>query len=71
MQKNPKNKTKNKKQELRIILGTEITKILIYRMDLLKELSLRNLQKGNFDRFKFIVNNLLEYHACSYGRKIC
>ena len=71
MQKNPKNKTKNKKQELRIILGTEITKILIYRMDLLKELSLRNLQKGNFDRFKFIVNNLLEYYACSYERKIC
>ena len=32
-------------------------------MDLLKELSLSNLQNGDFDRFKFIVNNLLESHA--------
>ena len=34
-----------------------------FRMDLLKELSLSNLQKGDFDKFKFIVNNLLESHA--------
>ena len=34
-----------------------------FRMDLLKELSLSNLQNGDFDRFKFIVNNLLESHA--------
>ena len=32
-------------------------------MDLLKELSLSNLQNGDFDRFKFIVNSLLESHA--------
>ena len=32
-------------------------------MDLLKELSLSNLQNGDFDRFKFIVNNFLESHA--------
>ena len=34
-----------------------------FRMDLLKELSLSNLQYGDFDRFKFIVNKLLESHA--------
>ena len=32
-------------------------------MDLLNELSLSNLQYGDFDRFKFIVNKLLESHA--------
>ena len=32
-------------------------------MDLLKELSLSNLQEGDFDKFKFIVSNLLESHA--------
>ena len=32
-------------------------------MTLLKELSLSNLQNGDFDRFKFIVNSLLESHA--------
>ena len=32
-------------------------------MDLLKELSVSNLENGDFDRFKFIVNNLLESHA--------
>ena len=32
-------------------------------MDLLKELSLSKLQKGDFDKFKFIANNLLESHA--------
>ena len=32
-------------------------------MDILKELSLSKLQKGNFNKFKFIVNNLLESHA--------
>ena len=32
-------------------------------MDLLKELSLSNLHKGDFDKFKFIVNNLLESHG--------
>ena len=32
-------------------------------MDLLKELSLSNLHKGDFDKFKFIVSNLLESHA--------
>ena len=34
------------------------------RMDLLKELSsLSKLKKGDFDKFKFIINNLLESHA--------
>ena len=32
-------------------------------MDLLKELSLSKLQKGDFHKFKFIVTNLLESHA--------
>ena len=32
-------------------------------MDFLKELSLSKLQKEDFDKFKFIVNNLLEFHA--------
>ena len=32
-------------------------------MDLLKELSLSYLQNGDFDRFKFIINNLLESRA--------
>ena len=32
-------------------------------MTLLKELSLSNLQNGDFDRFKLIVNNVLESHA--------
>ena len=36
---------------------------IFFRMDLLKELSLSKLQKGDFDKFKFIVNNLLESHA--------
>ena len=34
-----------------------------FRMDLLKELSLSKLDKGDFGKFKFIVNNLLESHA--------
>ena len=34
-----------------------------FRMDLLKELYLSNLQNRDFDRFKFIVNSLLESHA--------
>ena len=29
-------------------------------MDLLKKLPLRKLQKGDFDKFKILVNNLLE-----------
>ena len=32
-------------------------------MDLLKELSLFQLQNGDFNKFKFIVNNLLESHT--------
>ena len=32
-------------------------------MDLIKELSLSKLQKGDFDKFKFLVNKLLESHA--------
>ena len=36
---------------------------ITFRMDLLKELSLSKLKKGDFDKFKFIVNNLLESHA--------
>ena len=32
-------------------------------MDLLKELSLSKLQKGDFDKCKFIVKNLLESYA--------
>ena len=32
-------------------------------MDLLKELSLSKFQKGDFDKFKFLVNNFLESHA--------
>ena len=34
-----------------------------FRMDLLKELYLSNLQNRDFDRFRFIVNSLLESHA--------
>ena len=34
-----------------------------FRMDLLKELYLSNLQNRDFDRFKFTVNSLLESHA--------
>ena len=33
---------------------------IIFRMDLLKKLSLSKLPKEDFDKFKFIVNNLLE-----------
>ena len=36
---------------------------ITFRMDLLKELSLSKPQKGDFDKIKFIVNNLLESHA--------
>ena len=36
---------------------------ITFRMDLLKELSLSKLKKGDFDKFTFIVNNLLESHA--------
>ena len=32
-------------------------------MDHLKELSLSKLQKGDFDKFKFLVNKLLESHG--------
>ena len=32
-------------------------------MHLLKELSLSKLQKGDLDKFQFIVNILLESHA--------
>ena len=32
-------------------------------MDFLKELSLSNRQNGDFDRFNFVVNNLLGSHA--------
>ena len=32
-------------------------------MDLLKKLPLSKLQKGDFDKFKILVNNLLEQHA--------
>ena len=32
-------------------------------MDLLKELSFSNLQEGDFDKFEFILSNLLESHA--------
>ena len=34
-----------------------------FRMDLLKQLSLSKLQKGDFDKFKVVVNNLLESQA--------
>ena len=36
---------------------------ITFRMDLLKELSLSKLKKGDFDKSTFIVNNLLESHA--------
>ena len=36
---------------------------ITFRMDLLKQLSLSELKKGDFDKFKFIVNNLFESHA--------
>ena len=53
------------KQKPRIIKYRDYTNFnkTTFRMDLLKELSLSNLQNGDFDRFTFIVNNLLEYHA--------
>ena len=34
---------------------------ITFRLDLLKELSLSKLRKGDFDKFKFLVNNLLEH----------
>ena len=53
------------KQKPRIIKyrGHKNFKNITFRMDLLKELSLSKLKKGDFDKFKFIVNNLLESHA--------
>ena len=36
---------------------------ITFRMNLLKELSFSKLQKGDFDKFKFTVNNLLESDA--------
>ena len=53
------------KQKLRIIKYRDHKNFnkTTFRIDLLKELSLSNLQNGDLDRFKFIVNNLLESHA--------
>ena len=53
------------KQKLRIIKYRDYKNFIniTFRMDLLKELSLSKLKKGDFDKFKFIVNNLLESHA--------
>ena len=36
---------------------------ITFRIDLLKQSYLSKLQKGDFDKFKFIVNNLPESHA--------
>ena len=36
---------------------------ITFRMDLLKELSLSKLKKGDFDKFKVIVSDLFESHA--------
>ena len=36
---------------------------MAFRINLLKKLSLGKFQKGDFDKFKFLVNNLLEFHA--------
>ena len=33
-----------------------------FKMNLLKDLSLNELQKGDFNKFKFLVNKLLEFH---------
>ena len=53
------------KQKPRIIQDRDYKNFnnITFRMDLLKELSLSKLKKGDFDKFKFIVNNLLESHA--------
>ena len=53
------------KQKARIIKYRDYKNFnnITFRMDLLKELSLSKLQKGDFDKFKFVVNNLLESHA--------
>ena len=56
------------KQKARIIKYRDYKKFnsITFRMDFLKELSLSKdikLQKGDFDKFKFIVKNLLESHA--------
>ena len=51
------------KQKPRIIKYREYKNVNNITMDILKELSLSKLQKGNFNKFKFIVNNLLESHA--------
>ena len=50
------------KQKPRIIKYRDYKNVnkTTFRMDLLNELSLINLQNGCFDRFKFIVSNLLE-----------
>ena len=36
---------------------------ITFRMELLKESSLGKLQKGDFGRIRFLVNNLLESHV--------
>ena len=50
------------KQKPRIIKYTNYKHFnsITLRMDLLKELSLSKLHKGDFDKFTFLVNKLLE-----------
>ena len=52
------------KQKPRIIKYRDYKKFnsITFKMDLLKELSLNELQKGDFNKFKFLVNKLLEFH---------
>ena len=53
------------KQKPRIIKNRDYKNFnkITSEIDLLKELSLSDLQKGDFDKFKFVVNDLLESNA--------
>ena len=52
------------KQKPRIIKYRDYKKFnsISFKMNLLKDLSLNELQKGDFNKFKFLVNKLLEFH---------
>ena len=52
------------KQKPRIIKYRDYKKFnsITFKMDLLKELSLNELQKGDFNKFMFLVNKLLEFN---------
>ena len=42
---------------------------ITFRLDLLKELSLSKLHKGDFDKFKFLINNLQTQPSTFYEQE--